>query len=54
MNGLGVSLTLAMMVVFILLWGYWLRTPYAISAQWDHSIDHSLEPEDLMRSLHSR
>jgi len=40
-KGLALSLFLGMMVVFVLLIGYWLRTPYAISAQWDHSADHA-------------
>ena len=50
MKGLGVSLALGMMVVFGLLIGYWLHTPYAISAQWDHSVDSGLEPGDMMRN----
>ena len=49
MKALSVSLTLGMMVVLLLLCGYWLRTPYAITAQWDYSGDRGLEPEDLMR-----
>jgi hypothetical protein len=54
MKGLGVSLALGMMVVFILLMGYWLRTPYAINAQWDHFLDRGLEPEDIMRNQAAR
>ena len=52
MKSLSVSLVLGMMLVFVFLFlfGYWLRTPYGISAQWDHSVDRSLEPEDMMRN----
>ena len=53
MKGVGVFLVLGMMLVFVLLFGYWLRTPYAISAQWDHS-DPSLEPEYMMRNQSAR
>ena len=54
MKGVGVFLVLGMIFVFVLLFGYWLRTPYAISAQWDHSLDRSLEPEDMMRNPPAR
>jgi hypothetical protein len=54
MKGLSVSLVLGMILIFVLLCGYWLRTPYAISAQWDHSVDRSLEPEDMMRNQAAR
>jgi hypothetical protein len=50
MKGLSVSLVLGMMLVFVLLFGYWHRTPYGISAQWDNSVHRSLEPEDMMRN----
>jgi hypothetical protein len=49
MKGLAVSLVLGMMTVFVLLIGYWLRTPYAVGAQWDHSVDRGLERVDLIR-----
>ncbi len=49
MKGLAASLVLGMMVVFVLLIGYWLRTPYAINTRWEHSADRGLEPEDLIR-----
>jgi hypothetical protein len=54
LEGIAGSLVLGMMVVFVLLIGNWLRTPYAITAQWDHSIDRSLEPEDMMRTQAAR
>ena len=54
MKGLAVSLTLGMMVVFLLLCGYWFRTPYAITAQWDETGHRSLEPEDMMRNPAAR
>jgi hypothetical protein len=54
MKALGVSLTLGMMVVLFQLCGYWLRTPYAISAQWDYTFDRGLEPEDMMRNQAAR
>jgi hypothetical protein len=54
MKGLGISLVLGMMVIFVLLLGFWLHTPYAISAQWEHPEDHGLEPEDLMQSRGAR
>ena len=47
MKGLGVFLVLGMILVFVLLFGYWLRTPYAISTQWHHPIDRGLEITDL-------
>ena len=53
MKRLSVSLVLGMILVLVLLFGYWLRIPYAISTQWDHS-DRSLEPEDMMRNQPSR
>ena len=33
MKGFALSLVLGMAVVFLLLIGYWIRTPYVISAQ---------------------
>ena len=49
MKGFALSLVLGMTVVFVLLIGYWIRTPYAISAQWDSSVVHPLEPEEMMQ-----
>ena len=46
-KNLGVSLVLGVMLVFVLLFGYWLRSPFAISTQWSHSVDRGLEPVDL-------
>ena len=46
MKALSVSLTLGMMVVLLLPFGYWLRTPYAISAKWGYPVDHGLEPKE--------
>ena len=46
MKGLSISLTLGMMVIFLLLFGHWLRTPYAISAKWAYPVDHGLEPKE--------
>ena len=54
MKALACSLVLGMTMVFVLLVGYWLRTPYAISAQWDQSVDRSLEPEDMLRNQATR
>ena len=54
MKSLSVSLVLGMIFVFVLLFGYWLRTPYGISAQWNRSVDRSLEPEDMMRNQAAR
>jgi hypothetical protein len=46
MKGFGVSLVFGMLVVFVLLFTYWLRTPYAISAQWSHTVERGLEQID--------
>jgi outer membrane lipopolysaccharide assembly protein LptE/RlpB len=54
MKALGVSLALGMMVIFLVLCGYWLRNPYAITAQWDESGHRSLEPENMMRNQVTR
>jgi hypothetical protein len=54
MKGLSISLALGMTVVFLLLFGHWLRTPYDMTAQWDHSGHRSLEPEDMMRNQVTR
>ena len=54
MKGLAFSLVLGMTMVLVLLFGYWLRTPYAISAQWDQSVEGSLELEDMMRTQAAR
>ena len=54
MKGLGVSLAFGMMLVLILMIGYWLRTPYAISAQWNHPVIPGFHPDDMMRHQAAR
>ena len=49
MKFLGLSLVLGMILVLVLQLGYWRRTPYTISAQWDHSVERGLDPEDMRK-----
>lgn len=49
MKFLGLSLVLGMILVLVLQLGYWRRTPYTISAQWDRSVERGLDPEDMRK-----
>jgi hypothetical protein len=42
----GLSLMLGLLLAFVLVFGYWLRTPHGLRAHWN-TIDRGLQPVDL-------
>lgn len=42
----GISLMLGLLLAFVLIFGFWLRTPHQLGTQWN-AIDRGLEQVDL-------
>ncbi len=49
----GVSLMLGFLLAFVLIFGYWLRTPHQLGARWN-AMDRDLEQLDLAGNSSAR
>ena len=42
----GISFLLGLLLAFVLVFGYWLRTPHSLGTRW-HAVDRGLEQVDF-------
>ncbi len=50
MKGLGVSLLLGLLLLGVLLFASWIRTPHHLAPQWHASLDHTLDQVEGFRA----
>ena len=43
----GISFMLGLLLAFVVIFGYWLRTPHSLGTRWNVVLDHGVAHADL-------